>query len=258
LARLNPAGGGPADLLYSTYFGGSDNDLAYAVAVDGDGVATVAGSTLGVVTTTPGAFQTTAYAGSIDVFLARFSTRPFALFLHGSGAVANPPVLSLDPTAPTSTAPRYSESTALRFSDGNPWVALGAWSGHPTVTNGILSIDDLTIWLGRKNGNGDEDDVRFDVRAEVLKNGTPVSSGGALCVPGATRDSNRAKSVNIPLAPTLPVVFDGSSDTVSLRLMTRIGTDGAGNSCGGHSTSVGVRVYFDALSTPAHVSITPQ
>jgi len=258
LARLNPVGGGSADLLYSTFFGGSDNDHAYAVAVGRNGMATVAGSTLGVVTTTPGAFQTTGYPGSIDAFVARFSTRPSALFLHGSGAVANPPILSLDPTAPTSTVARYSESTALRFSGGNPWAVLGTWFGHPTVTNGILSIDDLIIWLGRKNGNGDEDDVRFDVRAEVLKNGTPVGSGDALCVPGATRDSNRAKSVNIPLAPTSPVVFDGTSDTVSLRLMTRIGTDGAGNSCGGHSTSVGVRMYFDSLSTAAHVSVTPQ
>jgi hypothetical protein len=254
--RLNPAGHGSADLLYSTYFGGSGNDFGQAIALDGSGLANVAGETFGEIPTTAGAFQT-ASAGSIDGFLARLSMRPpSGIFLHGSGAVANPPTLFLDRTAPTAVNPKYSETNAMKFSGGNPWVVFGTWFGAPGVTTGTLFIDELDVWLGRKNGNGNEDDVRFDVRAEVMKNGTPIAVGEVLCLQGLVRDPSGAKAVKVSFAPVPPVVFDGATDVLSLRLLSRLGTDGAAHSCGGHTSSVGARVYFDALTTPAALSTT--
>jgi hypothetical protein len=38
---------------------------------------------------------------------------------------------------------------------------------------------------------------------------------------------------------------------VSLRILTRVGTNGSGGLCGGHSNAVGLRVYFDASTRPA-------
>jgi hypothetical protein len=52
----------------------------------------------------------------------------------------------------------------------------------------------------------------------------------------------------VPFSPFYPVSFDGASDQMSLKIMTRIGTNGAGASCGGHSNAVGLRLYFDAIT----------
>ncbi|MCL5959451.1 MAG: SBBP repeat-containing protein [Chloroflexi bacterium] len=45
VSKLNPAGSGTGDLVYSTFLGGSDADGAYAIAVDSEGAAYVAGYT---------------------------------------------------------------------------------------------------------------------------------------------------------------------------------------------------------------------
>jgi len=60
LSKLNPGGHGSADLLYSTFMGGSAADEGVAVAVDASGQAYVTGETQSSdFPTTPGAFQTT-------------------------------------------------------------------------------------------------------------------------------------------------------------------------------------------------------
>lgn len=57
---INPAGGGPADLEYSTYIGGSGNDRSRGVAVDSLGRAFIAGSTSSVdYPTSANAYDTT-------------------------------------------------------------------------------------------------------------------------------------------------------------------------------------------------------
>ena len=45
VSKLNPAGHGAADLVYSTYLGGGDFDQGNAIAVDGSGIAYVTGRT---------------------------------------------------------------------------------------------------------------------------------------------------------------------------------------------------------------------
>ena len=65
-------------LVYSTYLGGSGNDEAYGVAVDGSGSAYVTGWTSSTnFPTTPGAFQTTNHAIApygANAFVTKFST----------------------------------------------------------------------------------------------------------------------------------------------------------------------------------------
>lgn len=84
IVKLNPAGGGAADLLYSTYFGGAGipnfSDQAMAIAIDSATPpnAYIAGQTYSSAATFPvsaGAFQT-ALGGTSDAFVAKLSLVP--------------------------------------------------------------------------------------------------------------------------------------------------------------------------------------
>jgi len=69
VAKLNDSG---SDLLYSTYLGGSDLDKGGAIAVDGDGNATVTGDTNSDDFPTEDPMQ--GYGGDADAFLLRLSS----------------------------------------------------------------------------------------------------------------------------------------------------------------------------------------
>ncbi len=73
LTKLNATG---STLLYSTYFGGTVNDYAYGVAVDGSGNAYITGNTGQNGTGFPlvNAYQATYGGGTTDAFLARVNT----------------------------------------------------------------------------------------------------------------------------------------------------------------------------------------
>ncbi|HHH40663.1 MAG TPA: hypothetical protein ENK56_01500 [Chloroflexi bacterium] len=96
VAKLNPAGGGTSDLLYSTFLGGSHIDgqiVNWAdIAIDGSGDVYIAGLTYsGDFPTTSDAYEGT-FSGSVDAFVARLRPRGqgqddlvYSTFLGGSG-----------------------------------------------------------------------------------------------------------------------------------------------------------------------------
>ncbi len=86
IAKLNATG---SALIYLTYLGGSGDDFARRIAVDGAGRAHVGGRTSsGDFPTTAGAFQT-ALGGRVDTFVAKLNATGTALvystYLGGSG-----------------------------------------------------------------------------------------------------------------------------------------------------------------------------
>ncbi len=97
VAKINPAGTGSSDLLYSTYLGGTAPDQAAGVAVDALGQITVAGQTQSVdFPTTPGAYQTTCHldpqSNCADAFVAKInpagnglSDLVYSTYFGGSG-----------------------------------------------------------------------------------------------------------------------------------------------------------------------------
>ena len=187
------------------------------------------------------------------------------VYLHGSGVIANPSVLSLDDLSPSASTARYKDSPSVRFAGGNAWVEIGRWSAAPAFSRGSLtSLGDVQLWLGLKNS--DDIGTNFDVRAEVYAGSAIVASGESHCISGITRNPDLAKAVGIAFGPFSPVAFDGSTQALSLRLLARIGTNASGGPCGGHASATGLRTYFDATSRPAsfsaafaqgaHVSIT--
>ena len=70
---LRPAGSGAADLRYSTYLGGRQNDFDPGHVVDGNGVISIIGETVSLgFPTTAGAFDTS-YNGNVDLFVVQLT-----------------------------------------------------------------------------------------------------------------------------------------------------------------------------------------
>jgi len=87
VAKLNAAGNG---LVYSTYLGGSGDDIGYAVALDSGNEVTVTGSTSSSdFPTSTGAYRTSNGGGITDAFVTRLNAAGTALvystYLGGSG-----------------------------------------------------------------------------------------------------------------------------------------------------------------------------
>jgi predicted extracellular nuclease len=75
------------------------------------------------------------------------------------------------------------------------------------------------VWIGLKNS--DDVGTKFDLKAEVLKNGSVISTGQLNDVPGGSSGFNNAALRTISLALAEPVeIFPG--DTVSFRLSVRV------------------------------------
>ncbi|MBI1762909.1 MAG: SBBP repeat-containing protein [Acidobacteria bacterium] len=85
VTKINPAG---SALVYSTYLGGSSDDLAYGVAVDGGGNAYVTGETSSTNFPRANATQST-YGGATDAFVTKLnqagSGLVYSTYLGGSG-----------------------------------------------------------------------------------------------------------------------------------------------------------------------------
>jgi hypothetical protein len=178
------------------------------------------------------------------------------LYLHGVGGPANnPTTLALDSVAPTSATAKSKDSASINRNSGNPWKDVGTWTASPAIAGGTLaSMSDLHLWLGLKNS--DDQGTYFDVRVEAYKNSALLTSGQTLCVQGVTNNPNNAKEVVLSFDSFSATAFNGTSDALNLKILTRVGTNAAGGSCGGHNNAVGLRVYFDSTSRNARFTTT--
>jgi hypothetical protein len=179
-------------------------------------------------------------------------------FLHGTGANNNPSTLFLNNTPPSGTTAKFKDSAGLNFSGGNPWTDIGTWLADPAISSGTLSnLGTLYVWLGIKNS--DDQGTQFDLRADVLKNGAVIASGQTRCVTGITRNAAKAKLVGVSFGPFPPVTLDGTTDELSLRVLTRIGTNADDTKCqgpgGSHNNAVGLRLYFDAVTRASRFNV---
>jgi hypothetical protein len=89
VTKLNSTG---TTLIYSTYIGGTSDELAYGIAVDNSGNTYITGTTgSSNYDITPGAFQTT-IGGSIDVFVTKLNSNGdsllFSTYIGGNGTDA--------------------------------------------------------------------------------------------------------------------------------------------------------------------------
>jgi hypothetical protein len=108
------------------------------------------------------------------------------------------------------------------------------------------------LWIGLKNS--DDQGTQFDLRADLYINNTHISTSQTLCITGVTRNPSYAKEVTVPFGP----ISDGTynpGDILSLRVLTRIGTNADGSKCSGpggsHNNAVGLRLYYDSPTRPS-------
>jgi hypothetical protein len=90
VTKINPAGGGPTDLVYSTFLGGGAEDWGRSIVVDGPGNAYVAGRTWSAdFPTTVGAFDTSYNGQGTDAFVTKLNPSGtglvYSTFLGGRG-----------------------------------------------------------------------------------------------------------------------------------------------------------------------------
>ena len=230
---------------------------------DGKGDAVVADFSLSKVSVYPGLGNGTFAVGShVDLALSgnipaiavgNFQAKQAMdvdFFLHGAGTSPTPSTLFLDGTAPAGTTAKYKDSASVNFNGGNPWKEVGTWKAAPTLTAGTLAtLADLDAWVGLKNS--DDQGTRFDLRAEIRRNGNLVASGETYCIQGVTRNPASAHEILMNFGLFSPIAFNGATDELSLKMLTRIGTNGSGSFCGGHSNAVGLRMYFDSTDRSA-------
>jgi choice-of-anchor C domain-containing protein len=157
-------------------------------------------------------------------------------YLHGVA-----PDLTLDDIAPTGTTAEYQDSPGV---NRTTFKEIGTWTYvvPPGVNLRRDAARDLYVWLGLKNS--DDQGTYFDLRAELLRNEALIASAQTTNIQGITRNPNKAKEVVV----AFDAVGDGAfspGDVLALRILTKV-TD-----VGGHSSAVGLRLYYDSLSRPS-------
>jgi hypothetical protein len=133
------------------------------------------------------------------------------------------------------------------------WIVQCAlWT--PTLTSGqslIGALSPVHAWISLKNS--DDVGTKFDVLAELQRNGTTIESGLLRCVNGVGRNPTGIDAV-VPWNYVPQVVSRG--DVLSLKLSTRIGTNGNDTKCAGHNNAVGLRLYYDSAGQPSRFDAT--
>ena len=187
--------------------------------------------------------------GYVSVLMNTTGLQPVPLYLHGAGATANPPTLFIDATAPTAPAAKYTDSSPIKFSGGNPWKEIGAWSGAVSGTpRAIHALEPLRVWLGLKNS--DDQGTAFDLKADLYLNDQLLASGVSRAITGITRNPVRANETTVAFG-SIPTTAVGAGDVLTLKLSTRIGTNPDDTKYPGHANARGLRVYYDAALYPS-------
>ena len=108
--------------------------------------------------------------------------------------------------------------------DGNLWFTDSYYDLIGRLALPLLTaLSPAEVWVGLRDG--EDAGMRFDLKAEVLKNGSLIGSGELDGVSGGGIGFNRAILDRIPLTLSAPTVFL-LDDTLSIRLSVRAGATG--------------------------------
>lgn len=182
VARLDPNRSGTAQLLWSTYLGGSDNEVAEDLVVDGSGVVTLTGGTASPNFPRTANARDTTLGGPFDAILVRF-----------------------DPRASGAAQLGYSSFFGGSAYDFGRCLRIGG-NGLVTISGGTQSSDlpvSTTAYDTTFNGFSDDYVARFD-----LSQPPPQQLLAATYLGGSDNDSGDGE---IALDGNQRVVFAGQT-----------------------------------------------
>jgi hypothetical protein len=221
-------------LLYSTYLGGSSDELGYSIAVDTAGNAYVTGLTASDdFATTPGAFDTTFHGGYWDGFVTKLnatgSAPLYSTYLGGSrndggGGIAVDATGSAYVTGATESADFPTTSGAFDT------TLNGYWDGFVTKFNATGSAPLYSTYLGGSfQDSGD---------------GIAVDAAGNAYVTGSTGSAD---------FPTTPGAFDTTLDGGYDVFVTKLNASGSAplysTYLGGRNEDFGHSIAVDAAGS---------
>lgn len=128
-------------------------------------------------------------------------------------------------------------------------------ASHPVsisvdVVKQLTSLSPAQVWVGIKNS--DAVGIKFDIKAEVYKDGTLIASGQLDSVPGGSSGFGNARLNTIPFVSFSPVDFPAGS-SLSMKVSVR-------NACVGSGKNSGTaRLWFNdsAANSQFGANITP-
>lgn len=189
VAELNPTG---SALIYSTFLGGTGDDVAQGIAPDAGGSAYVDGTTNSTdFPTTPGAFQTAYGGGANDLFVVKLnptgSALTYSTYLGGSGKEGPGYSVAIDSMGSAyvtgSTTSTNFPVTPGAFQTTYPG---GTRESFVTKLNGAGSALAYSTYLGGQDGAG----TAFDSGANI-----------ALDAAGSAYVSGQTSSTTFPTTP---------------------------------------------------------
>ena len=144
---------------------------------------------------------------------------------------------------------------------GTDIVGAGAFNGTFALLGQVISsplaLSPAHLFIGLKNS--DDQGTQFDLKVELLRNGTSVASGLGRCIAGVTRNPDLARDALVEFDP-FGLVPIASGDVLALRASARIGTKPDDTKCSGpggsHNSAVGLRLYYDAASRRSRFDAT--
>jgi len=151
----------------------------------------------------------------------------------------------LDLNAPVANTAKFKISPSL---DPNGYKAIGVWSAAPRAgATQLLGITSLRLWAGVTDAKDKR--VKFDFRAELLKNGAVIASGESLSINQLLADADNAKPISIPFAGFQAAAL-ASGDVLSLRVLAKESGKGKKSSTGA------VVIYYDSASRAAQFGVS--
>jgi Calx-beta domain-containing protein/beta-propeller repeat-containing protein/uncharacterized protein DUF4214 len=175
LTKLNPTG---SAFVYSTYLGGSAQEIGYGVAVDSSGSAFVTGRTRSTNFPTASPLQSVNKGGIDDGFVLKMNTAGSALiystYLGGTGD-DHGTAIALDSLR---NAYVTGQTSSTNFPTASPFQSANAGGNDIFVTK--LNPDGSALLYSTYLGGSGEDDGY----------GIAVDSSGSACITGETRSPN--------------------------------------------------------------------
>jgi sugar lactone lactonase YvrE len=169
----------------------------------------------------------------------------------------NPIDFFADPADPTNPRKRVFEFGPAELSTAQAFRLDSRFASDGKTFSGDAGGGPARVWIGLKNS--DDQGTRFDLLVEVYRNGGLVTSGLTRCIAGVTRNQNNALEAVVPFDPLPFSSLYQSQDTLSFRVLTRIGTQPDNTMClPGHASAAGLRIYYNGLQRPSRfVAIFP-